>query len=396
MMTTTSQSSSSPLAIDPLLSPFTQEHETLRESIRVFLMKEMVPHTTEWEEARWYPNEVFKQFAEHGYLGLKYPVQYGGEGGDHLDEAVLLEELAYCQLSGVDGGVGAHIGIATAPVFTYGTEEQKQRYLVPAITGDKIGALAVTEPDAGSDVAAMRTHAKKVDGGWLVNGSKMFITNGVRANFVVTAVKTTDQGGHHGISFLIIDTDQTGYQASKLDKLGYHSSDTAAIGLTDVFVPEDNLLGTLNEGFYQVMANFTWERLVMALGATATMRRLFETTLEYALQRRAFGRPIGSFQVIRHKFADMAMRIEGARAVTYNALRLFHSGRDASKEAAMAKLTTQRAAFEIADQCLQIHGGNGYMVEYGIERVFRDSRLGTIAGGTDEIMREIVGKSLGL
>jgi acyl-CoA dehydrogenase len=391
-----SQPKPAPLAIDPLLSPFSPEHEALRESVRLFLMKEMAPHTREWEEARWYPNEVFKKFASQGYLGLKYPEKYGGEGGDHLDEAVLLEELSYCQLSGVDGGVGAHIGIATAPVFTYGTEDQKQRYLVPAITGDKIGALAVTEPDAGSDVAGIRTHAKSVDGGWLVNGSKMFITNGVRANFVITAVKTNDRGGHHGISFLIIDTDQAGYQASRLDKLGYHSSDTAAIGLTDVFVPQENLLGTLDEGFYQVMANFTWERLVMALCATATMRRLFETTLEYALQRKAFGREIGHFQVIRHKFADMAMRIEGARAVTYNALRLFHSGRDASREAAMAKLTTQRTAFDIADQCLQIHGGNGYMVDYGIERVFRDSRLGTIAGGTDEIMREIIGKSLGL
>jgi len=379
-----------------LLPPFTDEHEQLRESIRRFIVNEVAPHAQEWEDARWFPDELFGEFARHGFLGLKYPTEYGGQGGDHLHEAILCEELVHAQSGGVGAGIGAHINIATPPVFKFGTEDQKQRYLVPAIAGKKIAALGITEPDAGSDVASIRTLAKKVDGGYVVNGSKMFITNGVRADFVVMAVKTTGEGGHHGISFLIVDTDQPGYSASKIEKLGWHASDTALISLEDVVVPEENLLGEENQGFYLIMANFQWERLIMALGAVAAMQRCFDVTLKYALERKAFGREIGHFQVIRHKFAEMAVTIETARAMTYHALRLFHEGTDAVREVTMAKLATQRAAFDVADECLQIHGGNGYMVEYGIERAARDLRLGPIGGGTDEIMKEILGKTMGL
>src|SRR4051812_44495674 len=378
------------------MNPFSAEHEELRESIRRFVANELRPHAREWEDARWFPNEVFTRMGELGFLGLKYPEEYGGEGGNYLHDAVLTEELGRCGSGGLAAGIGAHVGIATPPVWKFGTEDQKQRYLAPAIRGEKIAALGITEPDAGSDVAGIKTRAARVDGGWVVNGSKMFITNGVRADFVVTAVKTKSEGGHHGISFLIIDTDQEGYETSAIDKLGWHASDTGLISMQDVFVPEENMLGHENEGFKLIMANFQWERLLMALGAVAGMQRAFDRTVEYAKERNAFGRPLTGFQALRHKFADMASTIHAGRCVTYDALERFASGEDVVQEVTIAKLITQRASFDVMDTCLQIHGGAGYMKEYGIERAARDARLGPIGGGTDEIMREILAKTMGL
>jgi acyl-CoA dehydrogenase len=377
------------------IPPFTDELEEFRQVVRRYVERELRPRSPEWEEARWFPNEVFHDLAAQGYLGLKYEERYGGQGGGYLADAVFTEELARCGSGGLAAGIGAHIGIATPPIWKFGTEDQKQRYLVPAIRGEKIGALGITEPDAGSDVAGLRTIARRVDGGFVVNGSKTFITNGVRADFIVTAVKTTEEGGHHGISFLIVDRGP-GVESSKLEKLGWHASDTALISYEDVFVPEENLLGEEHGGFKLIMANFQWERLLMALGSVGAMQVAFEKTLEYAKERVAFGRPIGRFQAIRHKFAEMATTIEGGRSLTYHALRLFTSGHDAVREVTMAKLATQRACFEVMDTCLQIHGGNGYMREYGIERAARDARLGPIGGGTDEIMKEILGRTLGL
>ena len=376
------------------IPPFTEEHEEFRQAVRRFVAAELLPHAQEWEDARWFPSEVFGRLAELGYIGLKFPPQYGGDG-DPIADAVFVEELARCGSGGVSAGIGAHSGIALPPIWRFGTEEQKQRYLVPGIRGEKIAALAITEPDAGSDVAGIRTRAQRVDGGYLVNGSKTFITGGVRANLLVTAVKTTDEGGHHGLSFLIIDKGP-GVQASALEKLGWHASDTALISFDDVFVPEENLLGQENQGFYLIMANFQWERLLMALGAVGGMQNAFEKTLKYALERRAFGRQIGHFQAIRHKLARIATTIEAGRDVTYSALRRYVAGEDAVREVTIAKLATQRASFDVMDTCLQIHGGNGYMQEYGIERAARDARLGPIGGGTDEIMKEVLGRSLGL
>jgi acyl-CoA dehydrogenase len=376
------------------IPPFTEEHEEFRLAARRFVQTELAPHAAEWEQARWFPSEVFKRLAELGYLGLKFPAEYGGDG-DPVADAVFVEELAWCGSGGVAAGIGAHAGIALPPIARFGTEDQKQRYLVPGIRGENIAALAITEPDAGSDVASIRAQARRVDGGYLVNGSKMFITGGVRANVIVTAVKTTQEGGHHGISFLIIERGP-GVESSALEKLGWHASDTAHITFDDVFVPEENLLGKENAGFYLIMANFQWERLLMALGAVGGMQVAFEKTLKYALERKAFGRAIGHHQVIRHKLAEIALKIEAGRDVTYAALRRYVAGEDATREVTIAKLATQRASFDVMDECLQIHGGNGYMVEYGIERSARDARLGPIGGGTDEIMKEILGRSLGL
>ncbi len=380
------------------LPPFADEHEELRESVRRFVSNEIAPHVEAWEEAREFPRELFNRCGELGLLGLKFPEQYGGQGGTHVHEAVWIEELSRSGGSGgVAAGLNAHAQIAMPPVFNFGTEEQRRRWIVPGIRGELVGALGITEPGAGSNVADIRTTARKVAGGYVVNGSKTFITNGVRADFLVCAVRTSPEGGHHGLSFLVLEREMPGYEVTgKLEKMGWHSSDTGELTFTDVEVPDDHLLGEENQGFYLIMANFQWERLAMALGAVGGMQRVFEATLAYATDREAFGRPIGSFQAIRHKFAEMATKIEASRALTYNALRLFAAGRDAIRDVTMAKLLTQRALLEVADECLQIHGGYGYVREYGIERAVRDARLGPIGGGTDEIMKEILGRQLGL
>jgi acyl-CoA dehydrogenase len=380
--------------------PFSDEHEELRQSIRGFIERELAPHAQQWEEDRWFPDEVFPKLAAQGLLGLKYPEAYGGQGGDYLHEAVMIEELARTGSGGTAAGIGAHINIATPPIWKFGTEDQKQRYLVPAIRGELIGALGITEPGAGSDVAAITTRAERVDGGWVLNGEKTYITNGVRAHFIVTAVKTPDKSPptrHHDISFLIVERrDGDGITASKLEKLGWHASDTATISFQDVFVAEENLLGELNEGFKLIMANFQWERLAMALGAVGAMQLAWERTAEFARQRHAFGKPLTGHQAIRHKLADLATSVYTCRCVTYDALRRFVAGEEPLREVTMAKLLTQRASFELMDACLQIHGGAGYMREYWVERAARDARLGPIGGGSDEIMREILGRILGL
>jgi acyl-CoA dehydrogenase len=378
--------------------PFTDEHDELRESVSRFVSAEITPHVSDWEDAREFPRELFTRCGELGFLGLKFPEEYGGQGGTYVHEAVWIEELSRSGGSGgVAAGLNAHAQIAMPPVFNFGTEEQRRRWIAPGIRGQLVGALGITEPGAGSNVADIRTTARRVTGGYVVNGSKTFITNGVRADFLVCALKTNPEGGHHGLSFVILERDMPGYEVtSKLEKMGWHASDTGEITFTDVEVPDENLLGEESQGFYLIMANFQWERLAMALGAIGGMQRVFDATLAYAKDREAFGRPIGRFQAIRHKFAEMATRIEASRALTYSALRLFAEGNDAIREVTMAKLFTQRALLEVADECLQIHGGYGYMKEYGIERAVRDARLGPIGGGTDEIMKEILGRQLGL
>ena len=375
--------------------PFTEEHEELRASARGFIERELTPHAEKWEQEEWFPDELFRKLAAQGLLGLKYPERYGGQGGDYLHDAVLCEEMARIGSGGTAAGLGAHINIATPPIWKFGSEDQLERYLAPAIRGEKIGALGITEPGAGSDVASLSTRAEPVEGGWVVNGEKTYITNGVRCDFIVTAVKTTAEGGHHGISFLIIDRGE-GVVSAKLKKLGWHASDTATVSFQDVFVPGENLLGGLHEGFALIMANFQWERLAMALGATGAMQIAWERTAEFARERQAFGRALSSHQAIRHKLVDLATSAYTARCVTYDALRRFVAGEEPLREVTMAKLLTQRACFELMDACLQIHGGAGYMREYWVERAARDARLGPIGGGSDEIMHEILGRVLAL
>src|SRR5579884_1987367 len=362
--------------------PFTEEHEEFRQVVRRFVQTELYPHASEWEDARWFPNEVFKRLAELGYLGLKFPPEYGGDG-DLVADAVWVEELSRCGSGGLAAGIGAHQGIALPPINRFGTEDQKQRYLVPGIRGELVAALAITEPDAGSDVASIRTAARRVDGGYVVNGSKMFITGGCRADVLVTAVKTTGDGGHHGLSFLIVERGE-GVESRPIEKLGWHASDTALLSFDDVFVPEENLLGEENQGFYLIMANFQWERLLMALGAVGAMQVALEGTVAWAHEH-------DHDQAVRHQLAEAATILETRRAMTYAALRCYMNGQDAVREVTIAKLATQRAAFEVLDSCMQIQGEGS-----PLERAVRDARLGPIGGGTDEIMKEILGRSLGL
>jgi acyl-CoA dehydrogenase len=350
--------------------PFDASHEAFRAEARTFVRERLRPHADAWEEAGWFPNEVFGELAARGWLGLKY-------GGDWVSDAVLTEELARCGSGGVAAGIGAHVHIATPPVFQFGTEEQRARWLAPALRGERIGALAITEPDAGSDVAAIRTRAERVDGGWLVSGAKTFITNGVRADFLVTAVRT-GASGHAGLSFLVIERGN-GVTASALRKLGWRASDTAEIAFDEVFVPEDHLLGDEGRGFYLIMANFQWERLVMALGAVGAMRRTLERVTDELGGRGG---------AIRHRVAELATRAAAGQAMTYHALRRFLAGGDAVREVTMAKLATQRTNFELQDECLRLVGH-----DRELERAVRDARLGPIGGGTDEIMREILARS---
>ena len=367
--------------------PFTAAHERLRTEVRTFVTERLAPHADAWEDAQGFPDEVFGWLAEAGYLGLRFPTEYGGQG-DLIGAAVLVEELARCGSGGVAAGLGAHTGIALPPIATFGTEAQKQRFLVPGLRGERIAALAITEPGAGSDVAALRTRATRVDGGFLVNGAKTYITGGVRADVLVTAVKTTADGGHHGISFLIVERGE-GVTSAPLRKLGWHASDTAEIAFDDVFVPEENLLGTEHQGFYLIMANFQWERLLMSLGAVGAMQVCFEQTLSYARERA----DVRSSQAIRHRLAEVALTLQAGRDVTYAALRRFAAGEDAVREVTIAKLATQRAAVDAIDACLSVWGLDA---PPGIERALRDARLGPIGGGTDEIMKEILGRTIGL
>ncbi len=394
-----------PAAAPPrALPPFTSEHEARRVELRNYIERELRPHTPRYEHERWFPNEVFTALAAHGLLGLKYPRELGGEGGDHLDDAIFVEELARCCSGGLAAAIGAHTGIATPPVWRFGTADQHERFLVPAIRGEKIAALGITEPGAGSDVASIRTTAKPVEGGWVVNGSKTYITNGVRADFVVTGVKTTGEGGHHGLSFVIVEKGMEGFSVSrKLEKLGWHASDTGELAYGDVFVPEENLLGEENQGFYLIMANFHWERLLMALGATGAMQVMLERTLALAEHGDAHARE--GRQALRHGIAEMATKLETARALTYEALRLFHHGHDAIRQVTMAKLVSQRSCYEVAETALRLHAETGLYAWPGgeesdvldeLDRAARDARLGPIGGGTDEIMKEILSKGMRL
>jgi alkylation response protein AidB-like acyl-CoA dehydrogenase len=375
---------------------FTDEHEALRESIANFARKELAPHAEKWEEET-FENWVFPRMGELGYLGLHYPEEYGGQGGDYFASLVLAEEMPKANCGGLSMAVAVQTDMATPPVHLFGTEEQKQKYLVPAIKGEKIACLGITEPDAGSDVAGIKTHAVRDGDEWVINGSKTFITNGHRADFIVLVTRTDKDAGYDGFTLFLVDMDTPGViREEKLRKLGMHASDTALLAFQDVRVPHDAVLGEIGKGFYHIMWELQGERLIGAAGCVSGAQHLFDKTLQYANERTAFGRPIGKFQVTRHKFAEMATKIETARQMVYATGWRVQNGDYPVREISMAKLYASRIAFEVADECLQIHGGNGYMKEYGIERAWRDIRLNRIGAGTDEIMLEVIGRSYGL
>jgi alkylation response protein AidB-like acyl-CoA dehydrogenase len=376
---------------------FNDDHDRLRESIQAFVEKELTPHAEEWEETM-FPDWVFPRMGELGLLGLSYPEEYGGQGGDYPCNIVLAEEMTRSRSGGLATGIAVHTDMATAPIFAFGTEQQKQEYLVPSIRGEKISCLGITEPDAGSDVAGIKTRAVRDDSGdFVINGSKTYITNGLRADYIVLVVKTDPDAGYDGFTLFIVPMDAPGVIREKaLEKLGMHASDTALLAFQDVHVGEDAILGEEGKGFYHIMWELQGERMIGAAGSVAAAQRCFDQTLQYALERQAFGRQIGKFQVIRHKFAEMATKLESARQLVYNTAWRFANGDYPVREISMAKLHASRVAVEVADECIQIHGGAGYMKEYGIERVWRDLRLNRIGAGTDEIMLDVIGRSYGL
>jgi alkylation response protein AidB-like acyl-CoA dehydrogenase len=375
---------------------FNEEHEQLRDSIHAFAVKELAPHAEEWEETT-FPDWVFRRMGELGFLGLSMPEQYGGQGGDYYCNLVLGEEIGYSRSGGLAMGIAVHTDMATPPILAFGTEEQKQRYLVPSIKGEKISSLGITEPDAGSDVAGIKTRAVRDGDDYVINGSKTYITNGHRSDYIVLVTKTDPDAGYDGFTLFLVDMDLPGViREKKLEKLGMHASDTALLAFQDVRVPGDAVLGEIGKGFYHIMWELQGERLIGAAGSVAGAQRVFEQTLKYATERTAFGRPIGKFQVIRHKFAEMATKIESARQMVYTTAWRFQNGEYPVREISMAKLHASRIAVEVADECIQIHGGAGYMKEYGVERAWRDLRLNRIGAGTDEIMLDVIGRSYGL
>ena len=373
---------------------FTEEHELFRQSIRDFLSKEITPHINDWEKEGRIPKEIYKRFGEMGYFGISFPEQYGGLDLDYFYSVIYTEELARVNSGGFGAAMGAHSGLSLMHINAEGNEAQKQKYLIPGIKGELVGCLAITEPGGGSDVAAIQTKAVRDGDHFVINGSKTFITNGVYSDFLVVAVRTNPDSKSGGISMIIIDRDTPGVSATALDKLGWHASDTGEIAFQDVRVPVENLLGAENQGFYYIMQHFASERLWMAIGGMAAADFALECTLNYMSEREAFGRPINKFQVLRHRIAQMASEIEMTKQFIYSLSKRYNDGDYIVKEAAMAKLIATQLSDRVTYDCLQMFGGYGFMEDYPLARMFRDSRLGTIGGGTSEICCEIISKMM--
>ena len=379
---------------------FNEEHEMFRAAVRGFVDKEVAPHVEEWEAAGQIPKSIWPRLGELGFLGVEYDEKYGGAGADFLTTAVLCEELARSRSGSLAMAVGVHTDMASPHLYYTGSEALKEKFLPAICRGEKLSAIAVTEPGGGSDVAAIRTRARKEGDHYVLNGSKMFITNGVMADlyFVAARIEAGDaQKRHRGISMFLVERETPGFIVSrKLDKMGMLASDTAELAFEDMAVPAEHLLGQEGKGFYEVMRIFQRERLVAGLHSVAMCDRALEDTIAYARQRHAFGGPLTGKQVIRHKLADLAALIEAGRWLTYAACLKFDNREEVVKEISMVKLFTAEMANRVAYDCVQIHGGYGYMREYPIERFARDVRLFTIGGGTSEIMKEIIAKEMEL
>ena len=376
---------------------FNEEHQAIRKSINEFVVNELAPHADEWEEAEEFPSWVFKRMGELGFLGVHYPEEYGGEGGDYLSGVILAEEMVNCNSGGVSLGLGVQTDMVCPLLLKVGSEDIKQRYLVPALKGDLIGCLGITEPDAGSDVASIRTTAKKEGDEYVLNGQKIFITNGVRADFAIVVARDPESSSHAGISLIVVDKGTPGFEVSrKLDKVGMKASDTAELAFQDCRVPAKNLLGEEGQGFYHIMWELQPERLYGAISSVASAQQILDITMKYVAQRTQFGRPISKFQVIKHRLADIATEIEAARQLSYYVAAKVNDGEFPAKEISMAKLFASNVAWKAADEAMQFHGGYGYTMEYPIQRYWRDSRLTRIGGGTDEVMREIISRQMGM
>ncbi|WP_242157910.1 acyl-CoA dehydrogenase family protein [Aestuariivivens sediminis] len=371
---------------------FTEEHNLFRKSLQDFLKKEVVPHIEKWEKTGTIERFIWKKFGQMGYFGINYPEAYGGLNLDLFYTVILLEELQKINSGGFAAAIWAHVYLAMTHLNAEGNEALKQKYLVPSINGDKIGSLCLTEPFGGSDVAGMRTTAVKDGDYYIINGSKTFITNGYYSDYLVVAAKTNPELGNKGMSLFIIDRETKGLSATKLNKLGWRASDTGEIAFDNVKIPATHLLGEENRGFGYIVQHFSLERLVMGINAHARAEFALEYALQFMSERKAFGKTIDQFQALRHSAVELYADIELCKTYNYSVAARLNQGEYVVKEATISKLKSTKMADEVIYQCLQFLGGYGYMEDYPLARLLRDSRLGPIGGGTSEILREILAK----
>lgn len=371
---------------------WTPEHEMFRSTVREFVEREINPQADEWEATGTFPaHALFPKAAALGLLGLEYDPAWGGQGADHTYTAILGEELGRADCSGVPMALFVQTDMATPALHRFGSDELKERYLAPALRGEMVASIAVTEPDAGSDVAGLRTRATRDGDEWIINGAKLYITNGCQADWLCLLARTSDEGGYRGMSQIVVPTDVEGFAVSrKLDKLGNRSSDTAELSFSDVRVPVANTIGEAGRGFQQQMSQFQHERLIGAYGALGGTRRALERTIAYVNERQAFGGPLGSQQYVQYRLAELVAEVEIFREFCYSAAQAVARGEDATRHATIAKLKAGRLNREVADWCMQFHGGIGYMEETWTARYLRDSRLMSIGGGADEVMLRII------
>ncbi|PNW27371.1 acyl-CoA dehydrogenase family protein [Formosa algae] len=371
---------------------FTEEHELFRKSLQDFLKKEVVPHINKWEETGTIERFIWKKFGDMGYFGINYPEAYGGLNLDLFYTVIFLEELQKIDSCGFAAAMWAHAYLAMTHLEKEGDETIKQNYLVPSITGDKIGCLCISEPSAGSDVAGMRTTAVKDGDTYVLNGSKTFITNGVYSDYLVVSAKTSQEEAHKSISIFVVDRNTPGISATKLNKLGWRASDTAEIAFDNVVIPASQLMGEEGKGFPYIMQHFALERLIMGVNAHARAEYALDYAQNYMSERMAFGKTIDKFQALRHSFADLYSDMTICKTFNYAVTYQLNKGEYVVKEATISKLKSTKMADEVIYQCLQFLGGYGYMEDYPLARLLRDSRLGPIGGGTSEILKEIISK----
>ena len=371
---------------------FTEEHQVFRESFKNFLQKEVVPHIEKWEKTGSIDRFIWKKFGDMGYFGLSYPEEYGGLNLDIFYMVIFLEELQKINSGGFAAAIWAHVYLAMTHVNIEGDTSIKNKYLSTSISGEKIGCLCITEPFGGSDVAGMKTTAIRKENTFVINGSKTFITNGVYSDYLIVAAKTNPSSKHAGMSIFIVDRDTPGISATKLEKLGWKASDTGEIAFDNVIVPSENLMGEEGKGFAYIMQHFALERLIMGINAHARAEYAVDYAIQYTSERQAFGKTLDSFQALRHKIAEMASQVEMCKEFNYSIAKRLNDGVYVVKEATMSKLISTKMADEVIYDALQLLGGYGYMEEYPMARLLRDSRLGTIGGGTSEILREIIAK----
>ncbi|BFP39710.1 acyl-CoA dehydrogenase family protein [Flavobacteriaceae bacterium GF1] len=371
---------------------FTEEHQLFRESLKDFLQKEVVPHLDKWEETGTIERFIWKKMGQMGYFGLATPEAYDGLGLDLFYTVILLEELQKINSGGFAAAIWAHVYLAMTHLNKNANHEQKEAYLTPSVNGEKIGCLGVTEPFGGSDVAGMRTTAVRKGDHYIINGSKTFITNGVYGDYIILAAKTNPSRGNKGISIFIVDLKSEGVTANKLNKLGWRASDTAELAFDNVIVPAKNLMGEEGTGFGFIMEAFALERLVMGINAHARAEHAIDYTLQYMSERETFGKPINQYQALRHRLVDLYADMEMCKNYNYSVAHRMEQGEYVVKEATISKLKSTKMADDVIYHCLQFLGGYGYIEDYPMARMLRDSRLGPIGGGTSEILKEIIAK----